>query len=76
MNKGSWLDVIKQCIELRTFPTIVFYERLNPNEHDPHFLAEAQLDVREIVKLYRESKNLNNEFSDFGGGFSQEEMLE
>jgi hypothetical protein len=31
---GSWFNVIRQCVELRIFPKIIFFEKLNSEDDD------------------------------------------
>ena len=38
VTKGAWTDVIQQFVELRTYPTVLFYEKLN-----------SPYDVRDVV---------------------------
>ena len=33
--RGGWKDVVKQCVEIRMYPTVIFYEKLEPNEEVP-----------------------------------------
>ena len=30
VSKGTWNDVVSQCIEIRTYPTVLLYEKINP----------------------------------------------
>ena len=48
-NKGSWFEVVKQCVELRTYPTVLFYERIDPNEEEPKIYSK--LTPKEIATL-------------------------
>ena len=72
-HKGSWSDVVKQCVELRTYPTVIFYERMDPNEEKPKTFAEMR--ESEIVHLLRCSKNADTDYVGFSDGFSQEDIL-
>ncbi len=33
-SKGSWFNVIRQCVELRIFPKIIFFEKVNSEDND------------------------------------------
>ena len=72
-HKGSWSDVVKQCVELRTYPTVIFYERMDTNEERPETFAEMR--ESEIVHLLRCSKNADTDYVGFSDGFSQEDIL-
>jgi hypothetical protein len=72
-HKGNWQDVVKQCVELRTYPTVIFYEKLDPNEDEPKSFTEMR--ESEIVHLLRCSKNADTDYVGFSDGFSQEDIL-
>ena len=71
VTKGAWTDVIQQFVELRTYPTVLFYEKLTSKEE----VRDVVLDRQQFDNLHEISQRMNNEWGDFGGGFSQEEML-
>ncbi len=73
-NKGNWFEVVKQCVELRTYPTVLFYEKIDSNEGEPKVISK--LTFNEIVTLHATSKFQDNEFADFGGGFSQADIMQ
>ena len=37
-HKGSWWNVVNQCVDLMTYPTILFYEKLDQKEPVPEFI--------------------------------------
>ena len=32
VNKGTWKDVIRQCIDITTYPTVLLYEQIDPSQ--------------------------------------------
>lgn len=59
-NKGSWKSVVEQCVEFNCFPTILFYEKVTPD--DPTIASTLRLGQDEISSLYRLSKSVVEDF--------------
>ena len=72
VTKGAWTDMIQQFVELREYPTVLFYEKLTSTGE----VRDVVLDHQQFKNLLEISQHMNNEWGDFGGGFSQEEMLQ
>jgi hypothetical protein len=72
-HKGNWPDVVKQCVELRTYPTVIFYEKVDPNEVEPKSLAE--MSESDIVHLLKCSKNADSDYVRFSEGLRRDDIL-
>ncbi len=54
-HRGGWSDVVKQCVDIRMYPTVIFYEKLDPNENHPEPLKTGEFDDRKIQEGFRNS---------------------
>ena len=72
-TKGTWQSVIDQCVDFSCYPTVFFFEKIDPNEPKPNVKSTHQLSAAQVSQLFMKSQEaaLNN---DFGAGFSQEEL--
>ena len=68
-HKGGWRDVVQQCIELRTYPTVLFYEKLDPNEMVPENFEENKLSQKQILEMFEMSQISDSDFVDVRGGY-------
>lgn len=34
-SMGTWLDILEHCYQTRIYPTVILYEKLDPNENEP-----------------------------------------
>ncbi len=58
-HKGSWHAVVKQCVEQGTYPTVLFYEKLDRDELHPEIIPGSEFSEMQILDLLKLSKTLN-----------------
>ena len=66
-SMGTWLDILEHCYQTRIYPTVILYEKLDPNENEPVVLQQ-KLQAFDIAKLFRDSKRQDMQFDDFYSG--------
>ena len=67
--------MIRQCIDITTYPTALLYEKIDPGQdsYDPSLSNLSQKDLTELSR-FCEQKRMENGGDD--GGMSQAEILE
>ena len=54
--RGSWRDVVQQCVDIRMYPTVIFYEKLDPNEQPPEVVRANEFNEIQLMQQFRKSK--------------------
>lgn len=70
-HRGGWHDVVKQCVDIRMYPTVIFYEKLDPNENHPEPLDTGEVYDRKILAGLKNSKEADYNWG-VSGGFGAE----
>jgi hypothetical protein len=70
-HRGGWHDVVKQCVDIRMYPTVIFYEKLDPNENHPEPLDTSEINDRKILAGFKNSKEADYNYG-VSGGFGAE----
>ncbi len=61
--RGSWRDVVQQCVEARMFPTVIFYEKLDPNEQPPEVVRANEFNEVQLMQQFIKSKEADLNWS-------------
>ena len=63
-SKGTWTNILEHCTQNRVYPTVILYEKLDPNEDEP-ISSYQHLEQRDIIRLLKDSKRQDLQFDDF-----------
>jgi hypothetical protein len=66
-NQGGWTNIIEYCVEFQCYPTVIFYERVEPTEMA--MLREITIDTPLIELLYNKANEAMSSM-DFEGGYT------
>ena len=66
--------MIRQCIDITTYPTALLYEKIDPRQ-DSYNGDISTLKHKDLTELYDFCEEKKMELGDYGGGMSQEEMF-
>jgi hypothetical protein len=70
----NWYGLLEQCVEMATYPTVLFYEKLDPNEEYEKSKG-FNLNDKDISDLHRWAEKMNLQHSaNVEDMFSQDEI--
>ena len=54
-TKGSWESVIDYCVDFSCYPTVFFFEKVDPNEPKQNIKSTHQLSAAQVSQLFMKS---------------------
>jgi hypothetical protein len=59
----SWREVVKQCVESCAYPTVLFYEKVDPKDARPKVIPGSEFSEMQILDLLKISKTPQKNYS-------------